>query len=450
MQEIVNYRGPYDQDRFRLARRTDLPLGAERPMFFVPGAGQMELLSRAQKWTQWGPFLIVDEYVGWYREALQLRETVVIGDWSPICKFNVSGPDVHAFMRFIQTRKDFAGIEVGQSMYTVLVREDGKVVQDPLITRVSEDEYMITTDEIESWLRGVVEAHNFDVRIEDTRARHCLMSVQGPNSTALMNDATGQSMEELQFSRLRATEISGIPCEILRQGFTGEVGYEIYVEAARTNDLIAHLVEVGQQHGLGFLGNYVSRLTRAEAGLVMLHFDYQCAFEGDPGILRRNQLDPEMSYCSPFELNLDYLIGLDREDDFMGKAALQAEIDAGGPARRMKGLVWNTDDVVELYAAQFRDEPSPPPIQFPHPLFPEAFPIVHDGRHAGWATSVCYSPVVRRVFSFGRIDVALTEPGTEVAINWGGDEFPTMEIRATVVDPPFVTRKRSKDLATGA
>lgn len=88
-------------------------------MFFVPGAGQMELASKTQRWTQWGPFLIVDEYVGWYQEAIQLRENVVIGDWSPICKFNVSGPDVHPFMRFIQTRKDFADIEVGQSMYTV-------------------------------------------------------------------------------------------------------------------------------------------------------------------------------------------------------------------------------------------------------------------------------------------------------------------------------------------
>ena len=450
MLEARSYEGSYDQDRYRHSLRTDLPLGAERPMFFVPGAGQMELAGKAQKWTQWGPFLIVDEYVGWYREALQLRETVVIGDWSPICKFSVSGPDVHAFMRFIQTRKDFADIEVGQSMYTVLVREDGKVVQDPLITRVSEDVYMITTDEIESWLRDVAEAGRFDVLIEDIRTRICLMSIQGPNSTALMNDAAGQSMENLRFSRLQATEIAGIPCEILRQGFTGEVGYEIYVEAARTNDLIAHLVEVGGKHGLGFLGNYTSRLTRAEAGLVMLHFDYQCAFEGDPGILRRNQLDPEMSYCSPFELNLDYLIGLDREDDFMGKAALQAEIDAGGPAQRMKGLIWNSDDVVELYAAQFSDEPSPPPIQFPHPLFPEAFPVMHDGQQVGWATSVCYSPVVRRVFSFGRIDVALAEPGTEVAVSWGGGEFPTVAIRATVVDPPFVTRKRSKDLAAGA
>ena len=450
MHEVENCRGAYGQDRYQLAMKTDLPLGAERPMFFVPGAGQMELASKAQKWTQWGPFLIVDEYVGWHREALQLRETVVIGDWSPICKFNVSGPDVHAFMRFIQTRKDFADIEVGQSMYTVLVREDGKVVQDPLITRVSQDAYMITTDEIESWLRDVVEVGHFDVRIEDIRTRYCLMSIQGPNSTALMNDAAGRSMDRLRFSRLQATEIAGIPCEILRQGFTGEVGYEIYVEADRTNDLIAHLVEVGRKHGLGFLGNYTSRLTRAEAGLVMLHFDYQCAFEGDPGILRRNQLDPEMSYCSPFELNLDYLIGLDREDDFMGKAALQAEIDAGGPARRMKGLVWNSDDVIELYAAQFRDEPAPPPIQFPHPLFPEAFPIVHEGQQVGWATSVCYSPIVRRVFSFGRIDVELTEPGTEVAISWGGGEFPTMEIRATVVDPPFVSRKRAQNLAAGS
>lgn len=447
MQEAGSHRGAYDQGRYELSLRTDLPLGAQRPMFFVPGAGQMELAGKAQKWTQWGPFLIVDEYVGWYREAVQLRETVVIGDWSPICKFNVSGPDVHAFMRFIQTRKDFAEIEVGQSMYTVLVREDGKVVQDPLITRVSEDAYMITTDEIESWLRDVVELGRFDVVIEDIRARYCLMSIQGPNSTALMNDAIGQSMETLRFSRLQATEIAGIPCEVLRQGFTGEIGYEIYVEATRTNDVIAHLVDVGSKHGLGFLGNYTSRLTRAEAGLVMLHFDYQCAFEGDPGILRRNQMDPEMSLCSPFELNLDYLIGLDRDDDFMGKAALQAEIDAGGPARRMKGLVWNSEDVIGLFAAQFSDEPSPPPIQLPHPLFPEAHPIVRDDEQVGWATSVCYSPTLRRVFSFGRIDVHLTEPGTEVAIEWGGGEFPKTDIRATVVDPPFVSRRRATALA---
>ena len=447
MHEVGSYRGPYDEDRYRLAKNTDLLLGAERPMFFVPGAGQMTLASKTQKWTQWGPFLIVDEYAGWYLEALQLRETVVVGDWSPIHKFNVSGPDVHAFMRYIQTRKDFADIEVGQSMYTVMVREDGKVVQDPLITRTTEDAYTITTDEIENWLRDVMIVGNFDVRIEDIRMQYCLMSVQGPNSTALMNDATGQSMEKLRFSRLQPAEVAGVPVEVLRQGFTGEVGYELYVEAGRTNEVIAHLVEVGHKHGLGFLGNYTSRLTRAEAGLVMLHFDYQCAFEGDPGILRRNQMDPEMSLCSPFELNLDYLIGLDRDDDFVGKAALQAEIDAGGPARRMKGLVWNSEDVIDLFAAQFRDEPSPPPIQFPHPLFPEAHPIIHEGEPVGWATSVCYSPTRRRVFSFGRIDVALTEPGTEVVISWGGGEFPTMEIRATVVDPPFVSRKRATALA---
>ena len=175
----------------------------------------------------------------------------------------------------------------------------------------------------------------------------------------------------------------------------------------------------------------------------MLHFDYQCAFEGEPGILRRNQLDPAMSIVSPYELNLDYLIGLDRSDDFMGKEALQAEITAGGPARRMKGLIWNSDDVSELFAAQFRDEPSPPPIRLPHPLFPEAYDIVKDGKQVGWATSVCYSPTLRRIFSYGRLDISLTDTGTEVKVVLGGGEFPTMEIRAEVVEPPFIKRKRS-------
>ncbi len=447
MHEVRGYRGTYAEDVYRAAMDTDRALGAERPMFFVPGAGQLTLGSKAQKWTQWGPFLIVDEYVGWYREALQLRQTAVIGDWSPINKFDISGPDVHEFIRFVQTRKDLANIEIGQSMYTLMVREDGKLIHDPLITRLSEDVYQMTPDQVDQWLPHVVEAGGFDVHIEDVRTQYCLLSLQGPNSTSVLNEATGESMEDLKFSRRVPSEIAEVPLEVLRQGFTGEVGYELYIEADRANTVIARLVEIGEKHGLGFLGNYTSRLTRAEAGLVMLHFDYQCAFEGDPGILRRNQLDPEMSLVSPFELNLDYLVALDRDDDFMGKAALQAEMDAGGPARRMKGLIWNSDDVAELFAAQFRDEPSPPPIQLPHPLFPEAFPVTNDGDAVGWATSVCYSPTLRRVFSFCRIDVALTEPGTEVVIDWGGGDFPSMDIRATIVDPPFVSRKRAKELA---
>ena len=445
MHEIKNYSGTYPAETYAMAMDNERLLGAERPMFFVPGAGQQTLQSKAQKWSQWGPFLICDEYTGWYNEVLQLRQTAVLGDWSPINKFNLSGPDVHKFVQFLQTRGDMKDIEIGQTMYTLMVREDGKLIHDPLIARVSEDTYRITPDQADSWLAHVVEVGNFDVTIEDIRTKYALLSLQGPNSTAILNDeATNESWENVRFSRLKMAKIAGIELEVNRQGFTGEVGYEFMVEADDANAVMENLARVGQKHGLGWLGNYTSRLARAEAGLVMLHFDYQCAFEGDPGILRRNQLDPGMSIVSPYELNLDYLIALDRNDDFMGKEALQAEMAAGGPAHRMKGLIWNSDDVAELFAAQLRDEPSPPPIIFPHPLFPESHDIIHGGKHVGWATSVCYSPTLRRVFSYGRIDVALIEPGTEVKVAWGGGEFPTMEIRAEVVEPPFVERKRSK------
>ena len=179
-------------------------------MFFVPGAGQQTLQSKAQKWSQWGPFLICDEYTGWYNEVLQLRQTAVLGDWSPINKFNLSGPDVHKFVRFLQTRGDMKDIEIGQTMYTLMVREDGKLIHDPLIARVSEDTYRITPDQADSWLAYVVEVGNFDVTIEDIRTKYALLSLQGPNSTAILNEATNESWENVRFSRLKMSKIAGI------------------------------------------------------------------------------------------------------------------------------------------------------------------------------------------------------------------------------------------------
>jgi glycine cleavage system aminomethyltransferase T len=440
MREVTTFKGTYPQETYSEAMDTDRLLGAERPMFFVPGAGQQTLGSKAQKWTQWGPFLICDEFYGWYDEALDLRRTAVIGDWSPINKFNLTGPDVHAYVQYLQTRGDVKNIEIGQSMYTLMTREDGMLVHDPLITRTGEDSYRITPDQADKWLAHVAETGKFDVQIEDIRTKYALFSLQGPNSTKILNNATNEPWDDVKFSRFKISKIAGVELEINRQGFTGEVGYELMVGAADANTVLEHLVKVGKAHGIGWLGNYTSRLTRAEAGLVMLHFDYQCAFDGNPGILRRNQLDPAMSIVSPFELNLDYLVHLKREDDFVGKAALQKIMDNGGPAKRMKGLIWNPDDVAELFAAQFRDAPSPPPIRFPHPVYPEAHDIMHGGGHVGWATSVCYSPTLRRVFSYGRMNTDLCVAGNEVTINWGGRDGPTMHIRAEVVDTPFVSK----------
>lgn len=442
MTEISNYKGSFSPETYATAMNTDLLLGQERPMFFVPAAGAQTLQSTSQKWSQWGPYMIVDEYTGWYQEALQLRQSAVIGDWSPINKFNLSGPDVHRFVLYIQTRGDLKDIEIGQSMYTTMVREDGKLVHDPLIWRTGEDTYRITPDQVDEWFVHIVEKCDFDVTIEDVRTQYALLSLQGPKSTAIIEAASNRQWSDVEFSRSTMATLDGVELEVVRTGFTGEIGYELMVPTDDANQIFQYLAEVGEPYDIGFLGNYTCRMTRAEAGLLMLHFDYQCAFPGEPGIMRNCQMDPEMSYCSPFELGLDYLVSLDRDDDFCGKEALRAEIEAGGPRMRMKGLLWDSDDVAELFAAQLRDAPAPPMLEFPHPLRPEAHPIVHDGVDVGWATSVCYSPTLRRVFSFGRMNKELCEVGNRVSVAVGGGDFPVMEIGAEVVDPPFVKRKR--------
>lgn len=421
----------------------DRPLGLDRPFVLTPAAARQEKASLNHKWSAFGPFLLADEYTHWYDEALQLRETATIGDWSPLAKYIISGPDSHRFSDYICTR-DLSELEIGQCMYTPMTNEQGRLVGDNLVVRLDENRYRWTTDTMTKWLAHARELGGLDVSIDDVRSETCLYSLQGPKCLEIMERLTGRSWSDVKFSRLMTTEIEGFEVEVLRQGFTGEQGYELSSSVENAVALWDAIVTAGEGFGMGYLGNYTSRMTRVEAGLSLLHFDYHPAHDDVPGFQRHAQMDPTEHQCSPYELNLGHFVHLDSAP-FIGQEALAAEAADGTSRWDFVGLVWEPEDVIASFAALFDEAPAPAPLRLPHVLAPLAVPLTRDDAAAGWATSVSYSPSFRRVISFARVPRGEGAPGTQYVAVWGAENGPQHAIRTEVVELPFVEWKRAAE-----
>ena len=426
---------------YDLAMQFDKPLGVHRTLVWTPAAAEMEKRNSVHKWLQWGPFLTLDQYDGeWAKEISALRSTAVLGDWSPLGKYVIEGPDASRYVDYLAAR-DMASMEVGQIVYAPFLNEDGKMVHDFPCARLASDTYRITPDKLDLWLHHVREAGDFQVEIKDIRADFCLLSLQGPQSTAILEALTGESWTDLRFSRIRMTEACGFALEVSRQGFTGEVGYELIADARRGNELYRRLLEVGEAFGARPLSNYASRLARVEAGLTQTFFDYRSA-----GPDARNAGHIELGEAgdpvSPFEIGLGRLVDLTKQS-FIGRDAITKQVAAGETKRTFVGVMLDSKDVVDLFARQLADGDGPPALTFPHVLRPEARPLTSDGRHVGWATSLTYSPTVRRMVAFGRIERAVAEPGERLVLQWPGAEAPNVELGATVVPLPFVARRRA-------
>jgi vanillate/3-O-methylgallate O-demethylase len=224
------------------------------------------------------------------------------------------------------------------------------------------------------------------------------------------------------------------------------------------HELWAAIRDVGRDFGLRELGLKAQMVGHTETGIATVVRDFLpdrfpreswkkfARLWTSAEELAALDWDLDEQLCSPAELGWKHTINLDH--DFYGRDALAREADAGGPARRLIGLIWNSDDMADLYARQFRDEAAPPPPDLPYGQFRMSYQRVSNGGElAGWATGATYSPNVRRMISMARLDKELAVPGTVVSVKWGGfSDEPSCQIRAEVIDLPFIKQHR-KDVA---
>jgi aminomethyltransferase len=415
----------------------DVGIGVRSPFQGTPFYERASALSQSHKWAHWAPFLVVDTFTSVEQELRALRSGVVVADQSPLVSTIVRGPDAGRLVDYLATR-DCSGLEVGQAYYTAFADHVGKVVCDGPLTRHAEDEYSISSGELSAWV--LANADGFDIEVaEETAADRGLLCPQGPKAREVLEAATGRDCGDVKFSRATNVTIAGYELPVLRQGFTGELGYELHVPAEAGTAVWDAIWEAGQAYGIAAMGHASIVVARVEAGLVLAERDYNPA-GGMPSF--KLDANADAHHVSPYEVGLDRFVDLDKES-FVGKEALAAEQASGGARRRFVGLEYDVDAMSRLAHDALYDETAG--ISFPD--FPEqhtqqAFELAVDGESAGVATSFVWSPTLHRNISFARIDAAHAALGTRVEVDLATNGGGSRRVPATVVERTFVGDRR--------
>jgi aminomethyltransferase len=382
-------------------------------------------LNRKMQWREWAGFFASSVYADFHDiEYNAIREAAAVIDVSPLYKYRLTGPDVIRLADRVITR-DATKLKVGQVYYTAWCDEHGKVIDDGTVHRVGEQELRWTAaDPQYRWLHQ--NAAGLDVEIEDVTESVAALALQGPFSRAVLEAATGEDFGDLRYFRRRPTKIRAIGVDVSRTGYTGDLGYELWIPAADAEAVWDALFAAGKAYAIRPAGMLALDVTRLEAGLILLEVDYTSA---------RHAMNPEQNY-SPFEIGLGRLVDLDKAD-YVGRRALAAEQASGGPARRLVGLILDWYDIEGLYDAQGLP-PSISPSVDRSPV-----PVFADGRQVGKATSHGWSPILKQAIALASVPPRYERVGTRLQVEWTV-EGRRGRVNATVVELPFLDLERRR------
>src|ERR671914_472404 len=352
-------------------------------------------LCASHAWRRWAGHIAVSSYDLLHeREYHAIRSSAALLDVSPLHKYMVSGPDAARLLDRVVTR-DVVKMKVGQVAYTPWCDTAGKVIDDGTISRLGEHVFRMTSaDPNLLWLNE--NAAGLKVQIEDVSDSTAALALQGPNSRAILERASEKDLSGLKYFRLTQAAIGTVPVTITRTGYTGDLGYEIWVDAAKALPLWDALVDVGTAYGITPTGLLALDMARIEAGLILIDVDYIST--------RKALIEGQKS--SPYEINLAWTVSLEKEF-FVGREALAAEA-ARGPAWQFVGIEVEWDSLERLYA-----EVGLPP-RLPGAAWRVSVPIYVDGKQVGYATSGSWSPLLKKYLALAHVESRYAKPGTGV------------------------------------
>jgi aminomethyltransferase len=244
----------------------------------------------------------------------------------------------------------------------------------------------------------------------------------------VLEAATGVSWGDLRYFRERPGVVAGVDIDVTRTGYTGDLGYELWIPAAGAVDVWDALFAVGTDYGLRPVGMAALDVVRVEAGLILLDSE----FTGS-----RNAFSEEQEF-SPFELGLGKLVSFEKRW-FVGKKALAAERDAGGPSRRLVGLEHDWTGIEAAYGRHGI------PVVLSPGTSHGAEPVLRAGRQIGKATSTTFSPMLKKVISLAVVDRSVADDGTQVRVEWTVEGTREL-VAATVVPLPFLDLERKRSV----
>lgn len=378
-------------------------------------------LCESLNYREWSGYYAVSAYEGHHEhEYNAIRNASALIDVSPLFKYMVTGRDASRFVDRIITR-DVAKMAVGQVFYTPWCDERGRVIDDGTVSRLGDDAFRWTAaDPSLRWFRQ--NALGLDVVVDDVSEEVAAIALQGPTSARLLRAAADADIDGLKYFRVTHGTIAGVKVDISRTGYTGDLGYEIWMAAQDGVRVWDALMEKGKPFDVRPAGMLALDVARIEAGLLLIEVDF---FSSKKAMIK------SQAY-SPYEMGLGRLVNLDKER-FIGQQALRDE-QRLGPTRQVVGIEIEWTDVERIY-----DRLGLPPT-VGATASRVAVPVYRGGRQIGKATSTTWSPVLKKMIALATIDRPYAE-GTELQVEVTAEAV-RHQVRAKVVPMPFFNPRR--------
>lgn len=382
------------------------------------------LLCQGQNWRRWAGHLAASSYdLVHDREYHAIRNAAALLDVSPLYKYEVTGRDSARLLDRLVTR-DVRGLAEGRVVYTTWCDSDGKVIDDGTVAHLPGGRYRLTSADPSFRLLHET-AIGLDATITDVSESTAALALQGPNARAILDQLTGGDVSALRYFGVTRTAVRGTPVEISRTGYTGDLGYEIWLDAAHALAVWDALMDAGTAYGITPTGMLALDIARIEAGLMLADVDYVGA--------RKALIESQKS--SPYELNLGWTVKLDKEF-FVGRDALAGEADRG-PAWSFVGIHVEWNALERLYA-----EVGLPP-RLPTTAWRTSIPLYEGDVQVGYCTSGTWSPLLKQYIALAHVPARLAKPGTaldfEVTV-----EHRRRRAAATVARTPFYDPARKR------
>ena len=379
-------------------------------------------LCHSLNYREWSGYYTVSVYeVHHEHEYNAIRNAAALIDISPLYKYLVTGKDATKLVNRVITR-DIRKVSVGQVIYCCWCDEQGKVIDDGTITRLDENKYRWTAaDPSLRWFRqnGI----NMDVQVEDISEKAAALALQGPTSGKLLKSVAEADIANLKYFRVTHGKIASVPVDISRTGYTGDLGYEIWVpwnDAVKVWDAV---MEAGKRFDIHAAGMLALDVARIEAGLLLIEVDYTSS---------KKALIPSQKY-SPYELGFGKMVHLNKEN-FIGKAALEHD-HKQGVTRQFVGLEIDWTEVEARYET-FGLTPAAP-----SQASRVAVPVYCGEKQVGKATSTTWSPVLKKMIALASIETSHAKLGTRLQIEITIEAI-RQKVTAKIVKMPFFNPAR--------
>jgi aminomethyltransferase len=380
-------------------------------------------LCESLNYREWSGYYTVSVYETHHEhEYNAIRNSAALIDISPLFKYRVTGRDATRLVNRVISR-DINKVAVDQVIYCCWCDSEGKVVDDGTITRLGENDYRWTAaDPSLRWFQQ--NALGLEVQLEDISEKLAALALQGPTSAKLLCAAADGNIANLKYFRVTHGKIAGVPVDISRTGYTGDLGYEIWVPAGDAVRVWDALMTKGKPFDIHPAGMISLDIARIEAGLILIEVDYTSS---------KKALIASQKY-SPGEIGLGKLVDLKKET-FVGREALLAETNRGGAARALAGLEIDWNEVEALF------EKIGMAPQVPSMASRVAVPVFRGGRQVGKATSTTWSPTLKKMIALACVGREHSSPGTTLHMEMTVEAV-RHTVSAKVVPLPFFNPPR--------